>query len=446
MQSDIKTISYPNGEIQKVQIVRWDRWDRLDFLTPLHSPDSLDRFADIYRNYLVPAAPWIFGHMVMFQLSEDCSLELPFQTQTHGITASALTAAADILHDGVFLQGSKPVFRNDAAKQLWSVLEKRNCIRVVSGRLPTTKIIPVANIPGYLSKAEPDAALKVNASFFIMDCFDCATVYDHVGTPFGLCVKDGKVTHPPLYNREALLVGQNGEVSIRHTDVSDLEIEINGHFFRHGENAAIYSRPERIRAPSRKGKYLIITGCQVAAVSEHPTAIPASGFILCPYENMEIPAGAAVVYHGLEHVCFGIQVGNSIIKDGIKTGHFASRFYNIRHLEPIPFPPSLYPMNFDKSRAARIALGADAAGKPVLLWAEGAAKIGYIPGQGSCGTSLRELADICDQAGIKNAVNLDGGGSAQILLHGQRLLQISDRNPQSLAESERPIPLSLFVK
>ena len=53
MQSDIKTISYPNGEIQKVQIVRWDRWDRLDFLTPLHSPDSLDRFADIYRNYLV---------------------------------------------------------------------------------------------------------------------------------------------------------------------------------------------------------------------------------------------------------------------------------------------------------------------------------------------------------------------------------------------------------
>ena len=102
-------------------------------------------------------------------------------------------------------------------------------------------------------------------------------------------------------------------------------------------------------------------------------------------------------------------------------------------------------MDFHKSRAARIALGADAAGKPVILWAEGAAKIGYFPGQGSCGASLKELADICQQAGMKNAVNLDGGGSAQILIRNRRMLQISDRDAATLGESERPVPLGLFI-
>lgn len=446
MQSEIKTISYPNGEIQRFQIVRWNSWDRLDFLTPEHDPQTLDRFADIYRNYLIPAAPWIFGHMVMFHLPGDLSPELPVGTGKHGIVSSPLTAAAAVLQEGVSFRGSKPVFHNDAARKLWSQLESRNCIRTVSGKLPTTKIIPVANIPGYLSQAAPEAALKVNASFFIMDSFDCATVHDHAGIPFGLCVKDGNVIHPPLYNREALLVSRDGKITVRHMDAADLEIEINGQIFRPGVNASIYTRPQKLFAPGRKGTYLVITGCRVAAVSKKPPVIPASGFVLCPHHNVDVSAGATVIYHGLEHVKFGIQVGNSILKDGIKTEGFHSRFYNIRHLEPIPFPPSLYPMNFEKARAARIALGADAAGKPILLWAEGAAKSGYIPGQGSCGASLKEMAELCEKAGMKNAVNLDGGGSAQMILHNQKMLQISDRDPLSHAEAERPIPLALVIK
>lgn len=446
MQSEIKTISYPNGEIQRFQTIRWDRWDQLDFLTPPHAPDALDRFAAIYRNYLIPAAPWIFGHMVLFQLPEDYAQTIPVNMGKYGSIASPLTAAAALLRDGVSVHNGKPRFRSHDAEQLWSVLEKANCIRIVSGKLPTTKFIPATRIPGFLSEAAPEAHLKVNASFFIMDNFDCATVYDHIGTPFGLCVKDGKVIHPPLYNREALLVGTDGNVCIRHLDVRDLEIEINGHYFRHGQNAAIYSRPEKMRAPAGKGAYLVVIGCQIAAVSKYPTAIPASGFVLCPYEDVQIPAGAAVVYHGLEQVRFGIQVGNSILRDGVPTTYFTSRFYNIRHLEPVSFPPSLYPMNFDKARAARIALGADSDGKPVLLWAEGAAKIGYAPGKGSCGASLQEMAKICTQAGMKNAVNLDGGGSAQIMIRNQRTLQISDRDAASLSEAERPIPLGLVIR
>ena len=81
----------------------------------------------------------------------------------------------------------------------------------------------------------------------------------------------------------------------------------------------------------------------------------------------------------------------------------------------------------------------------MLLWAEGKAKFGYVPGESSRGASLSEMIGLCRDAGMHNAVNLDGGGSAQILLHNRRSLKISDRNAGDYLEAERPIPLGLTL-
>lgn len=447
MNSEIRLLTYPNGEIQRVQLVRLDDWKSLEFLKLSYSPRALDCFADIYRKYLVPACPWLFGNMVMFHLPEDAVTPLPMQIGRFGVAADRLTAAAAVLQEGVRFWRGKPLFRTPLARQLWTELEERNCLRLVRGKLPVTTAIPVNHTPGYLSETEADAALKVNASFFIMDRFDCATVYDHVGTHLGLCVKDGVVTNPPLFGREALLVRKNGTVRVESPRTEDLELEIHGERYRVGQNAALYSRPERSDTPRSREKKLIIVGCRVAAVSTRARApIPASGFVLCVPQSSVVQPGDRVVYRGMEDVAFGIQVGNSIVRDGEKTLSFRSRFYNIRHLQPVPFPPSLYPMNFDRARAARIALGADQEGRPMLLWAEGAGKNNYIPGEDSCGASLREMADICTELGMVNAVNLDGGGSAQILLKNKRSLRISDRNPQDNSEAERPVPIGLILR
>jgi exopolysaccharide biosynthesis protein len=130
----------------------------------------------------------------------------------------------------------------------------------------------------------------------------------------------------------------------------------------------------------------------------------------------------------------------------VKTEQFISRFFNIKGLNRIAFPPSLYPLDFNRARAARMAIGADDAGNPMLLWAEGAAKIGHTPGADSCGASLLEMAEICEAVGMKNAVNLDGGGSAQIQLDGIRSLLISDRKEEDFSESERPVPMGLMIR
>ena len=324
-----------------------------------------------------------------------------------------------------------------------------------------------------MSECEIEAQMKVNANFFIMDPIDCATIYDQVGRPFGLCVKNGVVINPPLFEREALVVEKDGRVSIRPMNVKELEIEINGICFRHGENATIYTRPERAKTPRIDGNCVVIVGNHVVDVKENgPVDIPASGFVIhvdkesfvaprtladgtkmkeCPFcesvtKYVDVKSGDEVIYHGLENVEFGIQVGNSIIRDGVKTSEFISRFYNIYHLERVAFPPSLYPMDFEKARAARIALGADKEGKPVLFWAEGKGKLSYVPGEDSTGASLSEMADIAEDLGLRNAINLDGGGSAQILLHNARSLHISDRKVEDNSDAERLVPMGLVVK
>jgi hypothetical protein len=444
MESLIKTYTYPNGDIQRVQLLRWEDWSRLEFLTMPASDTSLDCFSAIYRNFLVPAAPWLFGNMILFRLPGDVETELPSDTRQYGTVADRLTAAAAAIREGVKIVRGKATFRNERVRRFWEELERRDCIRIVSGKLPVTTVIPLTDRPGVLSETAPDALMKVNASFFIMDRFDCATVYDQVGTPFGLCVRNGMVTNPPLYHREALLVKRDGSVSVVPMDISMLDIQIGGTVYTPGKNAALYTRPHAVRTPPGRTA-LVIIGNRVAAVRRGSVCVPASGFVLCPKEACSVSAGDTVTYRGLEDVVFGIQVGNSILRDGEKTLRFRSRFYNIRHLEPVPYPPSLYPMDFDHARAARIALGADASGKPMLLWAEGAAKFGYVPGKGSCGASLKEMADICADLGMHNAVNLDGGGSAQILVNNRRSLMISDRKAENHSEAERPVPLALYI-
>ena len=411
----------------------------MDFLEPSFAPESIGCFSHIYRKFLVPGCPWLFGRMLLFWLPEGTEPD-------RGDYGDALTAAAAILRAGLRLdRQEKPHFRTPEAKKLWEALEAKGALTVVSGKLPFTTVIPISRRTGYLSRNEEAAAMKVNASFFIMDRFDCATVYDQVGTPLGLRVKDGVILDPPLYEREALLVKKDGSVTVEPLSIRSLRIRIGDRVFTPGVDADIYTRPARARAPG--GKQLVIVGRRVAEVLQKGHGpVPASGFVLRPHGDFTAKAGDAVTYLGLEDVTFGIQVGNRILRKGQKTGHFISKFYNIRGFEPVPYPPSLYPLDFQNARAARIAIGADCEGRPMILWAEGAGKIGYVAGRDSRGASLSDMADICAEMGMVDAVNLDGGGSAQILVDNKRSLMISDRNTADASEAERPVPMALIVR
>lgn len=73
----------------------------------------------------------------------------------YGMLGDKLTAASVVLQDGVKIVDGKPVFKSAKAEELWQALKAQ----------------------------------------------DCATIYDQVGTVFGLCVKEGMVENPPLFGQ-----------------------------------------------------------------------------------------------------------------------------------------------------------------------------------------------------------------------------------------------------
>ena len=48
--------------------------------------------------------------------------------------------------------------------------------------------------------------------------------------------------------------------------------------------------------------------------------------------------------------------------------------------------------------------------------------------------------------GMYNGINLDGGGSAQLLVKNERKLKLSDRDPDDFGEIERAGPVGLYVR
>ena len=444
MDSEIRTVKRPDGETERLQIVRLPDWQSPEFFRPQPARDPLPGLLRIYRRFIVPAFPAAFRRMVLLRSPGDA--RMPGGKNGCEDAEARLLAAAGVLREGLRLVRGKPRFRTEKARALWEELSAAGRLGTVCGKLPFTQIIPVSENMGFLSESEKEARLKVNASFFIMDPFDCASPYDSVGTPFGLCVKSGEILNPPLYGREALIVRGNGRVSVEKPSLGSLVIEIGGKTFSAGKNAEILARPDFRMTARGKVTEAAIIGRKVIAVSDRGSLpVPAAGFVLRSPELVGISEGTEVRYHGLEDVTFGIQAGSSLLRDGERSGRFLSPFYNVRGLSRTAFPPSLYPLNYEKDRAARIALGADKDGCPVLLWAEGAPKVGARKGVTSCGASLSETEEYCEAAGMVNAVNLDGGGSAQILLEGRRDLELSDRKEDG-SEQERPVPLGLIVR
>ena len=216
MKSEVKVFDRGNGEIQRVHVVSWDDWSQLDFLYLRQEDDqqqkrALSCFYHIYKNFLVPTKPWIFPQMVMFVLPEDDEMmdvlvecakagmkmeeeAAYYASEKYGNVSDPLTIATILLQEGIRIKKEQVSFLNPQAERLYRELEKRDCAHIVCGKFPKTKVIPVGRFAGYLSEVEQDAKAKVNANFFIMDPFDCATPYDHIGANFGLFVKDGVVT------------------------------------------------------------------------------------------------------------------------------------------------------------------------------------------------------------------------------------------------------------
>ena len=417
--SEVRIIEYPNGEIQRVQIVRAQSFRDIGFYRPSLTREAFESLCAVYRDEIIPAAELIFGDLFIFHVPQD--LTLPFESGLGDRQAAARKYLIDHYPD-------------EASRAFLKAVEQTGYLCHLKGRNPFRKsFVAYGEAVGFLSDNN-HSQLRVNSSFFTFDLMDADSPYDIFGTPLGLMVKDGMITNPPLFGRQALLVSSEGKVCVRPVSLDELTISIKG---------TIYQRPQYRRTPASDLNDVVIIGERVIAVNPGGnTRIPSSGFVISTAEEHQ--PGEKVTYGGMEDISFGLQVGNSVIIDGVKSEGFISPFYNLRRLEKVSYPPALYSLGYDTDRAPRIVLGADEDDRPVILWLEGPGKRNYRKGQDSCGATLRETADIAEKLGIRNAVSLDGGGSAQILLNGRRHLRVSGRHADN-SEKERPVPVGLVI-
>jgi len=447
MRNRIVTEQHESGEIQRYQIVEGFDWNKVDFLFPTFDKKSISEIARLYSTNILPKNPALHGFIAFFHVPEGMDVDCP-REHKEGRSFVKNVAASIYLNEQV-RQGKirwegSLIVEDEKASKIISLLEENNLIKTVKGESSEVRFVPINAKMGFLSRQDQEPCI-VNAHFFLMDPTDLDSPYCQLGTPYGLALKDGVIMMPPLNHRPVLLVDTQGRTTVKHMELTSLAVELDGVHYIHNRNAVLYSRPEQRQTPKHGGTDVIITEDRVIAIKRGGgTTIPMAGFVLS-VDSLPDIEDTKVTYHGLEEYIFGIQVGPSMMEDHKMIGSLTCPFYS-KERDKVPFPSTVYPLPFETARAARIAVGTNAEGEAVLIWGEGAGKLKYKPKCDSTGCSLLELAKFCALQGYDYILNLDGGGSAQILLEGVRHMQISDRYDPSDLEAERPVPSALVLR
>lgn len=442
MKSNIVQVRLSDGNIQKYQLVDGFDWSDIHVVTPSFDSQILTDLARLYTINIIPKDPASYGLLVFYAIGDsmvglDRNTEIGYVYNDQVLFNYYCTTAYE--NHEISISNDNICFENNTLQSIFDNLVACGRVAFSKGSAVSITFYPVSHSMGYL-RGIPSYQMLVNSHFFLMEGTDIDSPYDEIGTPFGLALQDFKIISPPLHHRECLLVDHEANVSIRTLEVSDLLIKLDDHIFEHGINATYYYRPETRVTPTCNGSALVLIKDTVVAVKEGgQVVVPMAGFVVQTDSKISF-TDRVVTYHGEStKYVFGIQVGPAMVVDGKQATSLTCPFFKG---DGIAYPTTAFPLDFAKGRASRIGLGS-LGNKPILIWAEGAGKLGYVEKVESCGASLLEFSTFCKELGIENLINLDGGGSAQILYDGTRLLKIADREADTISEAERPISMGL---
>jgi len=267
-----------------------------------------------------------------------------------------------------------------------------------------------------------DALAGINGGFFAGS-----------GSPLGMIVIDGKLISAPLPKRTVFAISRNGQPVIA-------AFEFNGRVLTedrtalwvsavnrppHAGGVAVYT-PEYGPLTPDLGVGALVRNDVIQAFFNGRTLIPDDGYVLTANR-----ADAALL---TGHLTLGGQVtlrlqvspdvevlsalggGPRLVKDGRAQVPFAWEWFTLR---------------FHDTRAPRTAVGITAARKLLFVTVDGRSTR-------NTGMTLRELAALMVQLGAVEAMNLDGGGSATMVVGGRIVNEPSDGR-------ERPIGSALLV-
>jgi uncharacterized protein YigE (DUF2233 family) len=252
--------------------------------------------------------------------------------------------------------------------------------------------------------------------------------FTRAGLPIGLVVIDGRVLSAPFPKRAVFGLTDKGHPWIGSTEFAGRAVTDTGGVIpilavnrppRAG-GAALYT-PEFGPLTFAQALIAVIRQDRVEAFTSGRQTIPSDGYAL---------AVAASEQHLLQNLVPGqgikveLAVTPADLRQGIQGGPQLVRDGHVH----IPYVWEGFTTAFYRARTARSAVGITRAGKVLLVTADGRAS-------NRGGVTLPELAGLMRALGSVNAMNLDGGGSATLVVGGRtvsRLPRGGERNVSSL--------------
>jgi len=259
----------------------------------------------------------------------------------------------------------------------------------------------------------------------------------YIGSPLGLIISDGEILCPPLFNKPALLVGNDGSLSIRRVNVrSDMRVSGGGVtvvFDRTGLNASApgpdpcfydLMYPEAV-LPGDGRTLVRLAGTRVMEVvhtdpGQAVPVLPVGLTLSFPHEEWptEWQEGTRLefVLPDLVEVVQAVEAGPVLASSGRTAIDMEAEGWKTAN----SIATQAARLDYLDMRGPKIAVGIDASGSLSVLTVNGRIRE-------SVGATHGEMADILVGLGIEHAMGFDPGGSSTLVV-GEQTLNISPYN------------------
>ncbi|WP_371372213.1 phosphodiester glycosidase family protein [Sporomusa aerivorans] len=287
---------------------------------------------------------------------------------------------------------------------------------------PTLSNSVIQGLEPVLAMAERERAIAaVNGSYFGLD-----------GSIIGLLKIDGEIVSTPELPRTALGIMPDGKILIDQVHYegnvelpNGQTVQISAVNRERGENELVLYNglyASSTRSNNYGMEYVVVSG-KVTAVNSSNSQIPEGGVVLSAHgEEAKVlsclQVGDAVKINQTvgpvwDKTLYALGAGPTLVKNG-------SVFLTTKLEE---FPPDIA-----VGRAPRTAVGLKADGNILAVVVDGRQ-------EHSIGMSLLELALFMQELGATDAMNLDGGGSSEMVIKGKVVNKPSDGRERRVGDA-----------
>ena len=254
-----------------------------------------------------------------------------------------------------------------------------------------------------IDRFEQNTILAINGTYF----------KQNTGTPLGTLVIDKEIITGPIYERVGFGIGNNeyktarlsfnGTLKNKHREIKIDNLNQPRMLY---SQVLIYNSKWGERSPETKAncKQIAIHDNKIVATSNYPLFIPENGFVIsAPAEILD-----------------GFELGNkvsleySLVPEWENINHIVSGGPYLLKEGKIFIDAAEQKLNSITGRNPRTAIGYTKDNVMIMVTVDGRK-------EGTSGVTLKELAQIMNDLGCYEAINLDGGSSTVMYVDGKIL-------------------------